>query len=152
MAKISKRIIDKNLEGHIFEVFIKILSQTDNPEDVKNLIEDLLSPTEKVMLVKRFAIAVLLSKGYTYSQIDGSLKVSRATIMTVSYWLKNGKSGYKKAVEKILNNQKKQMLINNIEDIIMQLTPPKKYESLAFNKKQKQGKDLFKKKLKNNLL
>ncbi|PIP74446.1 MAG: hypothetical protein CO135_02705 [Candidatus Levybacteria bacterium CG_4_9_14_3_um_filter_35_16] len=152
MAKISKRIINKHLEGHIFEVFIKTLAQTSNPDEVKNLIEDLLSPTEKVMLVKRLAIAVLLSKGYTYSQIDSSLKVSRPTIMTVSYWLKNGRSGYRKAVEKILNNQKKQTLIDDIEEIVLQITPPKIHDSIAFKKKQKQGKELFKKKFKKNSL
>lgn len=152
MAKISKRIIDKNLENYIFEVFIKTLAQTNNPDDVKDLIEDLLSPSEKIMLIKRLAIAVLLSKGYTYDQIDNTLKVSRPTIMTVSFWLKNGKSGYKKAVQKILNSQKKQALIDNIEDILLQVTLSKRHESLAFKKKQKRGKELFKKKLKRNLL
>ncbi len=152
MGKISKRIINQDLENHIFEVFIDTLAETKTSGDIKNFIEDLLSPIEKAMLAKRLSIAVLLSKGYTYDQIDNTLKVSRPTIMTVSYWLKNGNNGYRKAVQKIINNQKKEALINRIEELILELTPPKKRGTVGFTKKQNKGKEIFKKKQKGNLL
>jgi len=152
MGKISKRIINQDLENHIFEVFIDTLAETKTPSDIKNFIEDLLSPIEKAMLAKRLSIAVLLSKGHTYDQIDNTLKVSRPTIMTVSYWLKNGNNGYKKAVQKIINNQKKEALINRIEELMLELTPPKNRGTVGFIKKQNKGKEIFKKKQKNNLL
>jgi len=152
MTKVSKRFLSKDLEKHIFELFIKTVVGIKTPTDAQEFLEDLLSPTEKIMLIKRLAIAILLSKGYTYDDIDDTLKVSRSTIMNVSYWLKHGKSGYRKTVEKILDEQHKEAFVDKIEEILLKLSPPKLYESVAFEKKQRTGKKLFRRKVKRNLL
>jgi len=152
MTKVSKRVLDKKMENYIFELFIKTLVNLKDEHEVKNFLEDLLSPTERIMLVKRLAIAILLRKKHTYDEIDRSLKVSRQTIMNVSFWLKNGKSGYEKAVEKILKNQKRGASMDNLEEIVLQLSRPKNYGSVSFKKKQEKGKELFRKKQKRNLL
>ena len=148
MSKISRRLLDKELENTIFEVFLKTIVDIKTSEEAKNFIEDLLSPAEKIMLIKRLAIAVLLTKGKTYEYIDHTLKVSRATIMTVSLWLKHGKGGYRKVVENILKAQSKEALIGNIEEILIRLSPPKLFGSMEFEKKSKKGKELFRRKLK----
>lgn len=153
MTKVSRRILNKELEEGIFEVFIQAVIDLKSPREVKNFIEDLLFPTEKIMLVKRLAIALLLSKGYTYDEIDRTLKVSRTTIMNVSYFLKHGSyGGYQKVVERIIKNQKREELLDKIEEILLRLSPPKLYGSGAFEKKQSAGKELYKKKLKRSLL
>lgn len=148
MSKVSRRILDKELENIIFEVFLKTIVDIKTTTDAKNFIEDILSPTERIMLIKRLAIAVLLTKGETYEYIDHTLKVSRATIMTVSLWLKHGKGGYGKVVDKILKAQSKEKLIGNIEEILMKLSPPKRFGSIAFENKSKKGKELLRKRLK----
>lgn len=152
MTKVSRRLLNKELEKHIFELFTQTIAELKNQKDVESFLEDLLSPTEKIMLVKRLAIAILLAKGYTYNAIDDTLKVSRATIMNVSYWLKHGKSGYQQAVERIIKDQKKEELLDNIEEILLRLSPSKAYGSIGFEKKQKAGKELFRRKVKRNLL
>lgn len=152
MTKISRRFLNKTLENHIFELFLETIVDIRNSDDARNFIEDLLSPTERIMLIKRLAIAVLLTKGYTYDDIDDTLKVSRSTIMNVSIWLKHGKSGYVKAVKKILETQKRKEFIDKIEEILLQLSPPKRYGSAAFEKKQRAGKELFRRRLKRNIL
>lgn len=148
MSKVSRRFLDKELEGRIFEVFLRTIVDIKTVAGAKNFIEDLLSPTEKIMLVKRLAIAVLLTKGKTYEYIDHTLKVSRATIMNVSLWLKHGKSGYKKAVERIIQTQNNEALLDKIEEILLRLSPPKRFESIAFEKKSKKGKELLRRRLK----
>ncbi len=148
MSKISRRLLDKELENTIFEVFLKTIVDIKTTIEAKNFIEDLLSPTEQIMIIKRLAIAVLLTKGKTYDYIDHTLKVSRATIMTVSLWLKHGKGGYKKVVDNILKTQNKERLIDNIEEILIKLTPPKRFGSMVFENKSKKGKELFRRKLK----
>ena len=136
----------------MFELFLKTIVDIKNPDEARNFIEDLLSPTERLMLVKRLAIAILLTKGYTYDEIDDTLKVSRSTIMHVSIWLKHGKSGYRIAVGKIMETQKREEFIDKVEEILIQLSGPKMYGSRAFEKKQKQGKELIRRKLKRNLI
>lgn len=152
MAKVSKRTLDKDLENHIFNLFVKTIIDLKTSQEVKNFLEDLLSPTEKIMLVKRLAIAILLAKGYTYNEIDDKLKVSRPTIMNVSYWLKYGRSGYRKVIAQIVGDQKREALIDSIEETLLRLSPPKRYESIVFQNKQKQGKELFRKKLRRERL
>src|SRR3989338_7673621 len=148
MTKVSRRHLDKELENYIFNIFIKSIADLDNQLDIKNFLDDLLSPTEKIMLIKRLAIAVLLTKGYTYDQIDHTLKVSRPTIMNVSYFLKHGKSGgYQKMANKVLNDQKKAAFFDKIEEILINLSPPKLYKSAAYDRKKKLGRELFIRKL-----
>ncbi|KKR54532.1 MAG: hypothetical protein UT92_C0017G0005 [Candidatus Curtissbacteria bacterium GW2011_GWA1_40_24] len=152
MGKVSKRVISIDLENHIFEIFIKTISKLKNAAEVQNFLYDLLSPTEKIMLIKRLAIAVMLTKGYTYDAIDHTLKVSRPTIMTVSYFLKHGKKGgYKKAVDEILKDQNREALFDKIEEILISMSPPKIYSSASYERKRKLGKELFRiKSLRNN--
>lgn len=149
---ISRRKLNKELETYIFELFVKTIVNLKTQKDVADFIEDLLSPTEKVMLTKRLAIAILLSKAYTYDAIDETLKVSRPTINHVSYWLKHGNSGYQKVVQKILQEQKREELMDKIEEVLLRLSPPKMYGSTAFQKKQAAGKILYKRKLKRSML
>lgn len=148
MSRLSRRLLDKELEGRIFEVFLKTIVDIKTTAEAKNFIEDILSPTERIMLIKRLAIAVLLTKGKTYEYIDHTLKVSRATIMNVSLWLKHGKNGYRKAIEKIIESQNKEALLDKIEEILLRLSPPKRFESIEFEKKSKRGKELVRRKLK----
>lgn len=147
MTKVSRRYLDKELENRIFEVFLKTIVDIKTRLDAQAFIDDLLSPTEKIMLVKRLAIAVLLAKGKTYDEIDDVLKVSRATIMRVSFWLKNGKNGYRKVVDAILKAQNKEALVDKVEEILIKLSPPKSIGSIAFENKSKKGKELFRRKL-----
>ncbi|PIR79923.1 MAG: hypothetical protein COU25_02920 [Candidatus Levybacteria bacterium CG10_big_fil_rev_8_21_14_0_10_35_13] len=149
MTKVSKRLLDKNLENRIFEVFIKTIVDLKNPNDVQNFINDLLSPVERIMLVKRLAIAILLTKGYTYQMIDDTLKVSHPTIMKVSLELKYGiNNGYKRVVDNFLEHEKREELIDKIEELLLQISPPKALGSLAFEKKRQKGKELFRRKVK----
>lgn len=153
MTKVSKRILNETLEGRIFEVFVRTITDLKNPDEVKDFLEDILFPTEKIMLMKRLAIAILLTKGYTYDTIDQALKVSRNTIMNVSYFLKHGRpGGYQKAVTNIIKRDNNEALIDNLEEILFRLSPPKLYGSTAFEKKQKAGRELYKRKLKRSLL
>lgn len=152
MTKVSKRFLDKELKDRIFQLFTKTIVELKDQEEVENFLNDLLSPTEKIMLVKRLSIAILLSKGYTYQAIDNTLKVSKSTIMNVSYWLKYGKDGYQKAIKKIMNSKKREELIDKIEEMLIEISGPKAYGSFAFKEKQKAGKELFKKRRIRNLI
>lgn len=149
---VSKRVLNEELQSKIFNVFIKTLVDLKYEDEVKDFLEDLLSPTEKIMLVKRLAIAILLSKGYTYEAIDNILKVSRPTINRVSFALRYGKSGYQKAISKIVRQEKREEFIDKIEEILIQLSPPKAYGSPAYERKREAGKALHKRRRQRSLL
>lgn len=135
MTQISKYPIHKDVEKRIFEVFRSTISDLKNSEDIEDFLKDFLSPVEKIMLAKRLSIAVLLGKGYDYRKIAGILRVTPPTIASVSISLKYSGRGYKKIVEKILNDEKKDAFWEKIEDILINV-PPSKGASLARVRKE----------------
>ena len=106
MSQISKKMASKEVTDRIFEVFIKSFIKIGNAQDAENLASDLFSPTEKVMLAKRLAIAFLLMKDYEYKVIADLLKVSTSTISSVSLSLNHGQNGYQKILDRISKEDK----------------------------------------------
>lgn len=94
MTQISKYPISKAIEKRIFEIFFGTIVNLKNSNDVASFLEDFLTPTEKMMLAKRLAVAVMLAKGYDYREIKKTLRVSFQMVANVSLWLKYKGKGY----------------------------------------------------------
>lgn len=101
MAQISKYPIRKEIADRIFELFLSALVHVKNKEEARQLVSDLLTPTERIMLAKRLSIAFLLEKDYQYRTIRDLLRVSLPTISSVSLARKYGSKGYKKLIDEI---------------------------------------------------
>ena len=114
MAQVSKYPISKDVYDRCWEIFAKTLVNIKNPDEAQEIINDLLTPTERIMLTKRMAIAMLLSQGYEYREVMKILKVSFPTISAVSNSLKFGGNGYKKAINNILKDEKMKEFFNQI--------------------------------------
>lgn len=54
------------------------------------IVEELLTPTEFVMLGKRLAIIIMLTRAYSSYQICKTLKVSISTVLRFDHMLKSG--------------------------------------------------------------
>lgn len=124
MAQVSKYPLSKESEERIFEVFWQTIADLKTKETVKKFLEDLLSSTEKTMLAKRLAIAILLTKGHDYRSISKTLKVSTATIMLINTWLKQGGQGYKMVIQKLLKREKSEEFWDNLEETVSKILPP----------------------------
>lgn len=144
MGRVSKRKIDPEIEERIFEIFWDYLATLRDPKDIQEFLVSLLSFTEQVMLSKRLAIAVLLARGYNYRDIDETLKVSTSTVGTVHKQILVGALGYKKAIDRISKKEKLEDFWNNLEEIMIKLSGPKRYGSGKWKEKSKQGKVLAK--------
>lgn len=148
MGRVSRRQIDKEIEERIFEIFRSYIAHLRNPIEIQEFLTSLLSYTEQIMIAKRLAIAVLLSRGFTYEDIDQTLKVSKSTVGTVHKQLLIGAAGYKRAISHTLNKRKQENLANKLEEVLLKLSPPKSYGSSAWKAKSEQGKSLAKRKRK----
>lgn len=113
MSQVSKYPISGDVWDRIFEIFLKSLVEIKNREDADEFISDLLTPTEKIMLSKRLAIAFLLEKNYDYRTIQKIIRVSAPTISSVNILLKYGGKGYKKLVAKIIKDEKLMAFLEN---------------------------------------
>ncbi len=144
MGRISKRKIDSEVRERIFEIFWDYLAHLGKPDEIHEFLISLLSYTEQVMLAKRLAIAVLLSREVTYQYIAEMIKVSPSTVGTVHKQILIGASGYIKAIRHIQNKRQQETSWNKLEEIFLKLSLPKKYGSAVWEKKSQAGKSLAK--------
>lgn len=121
MTQVSRMPLPKGLEEQMHRLFRRAIAHLQSEADISSFLEDLLTPTEKVMLAKRLAIAVLLTKGHTQRDVRKILKVSLPTVNDVSYFLKYQGAGYKKVIEKLNKDQLWQDILEGIEQTLEEL-------------------------------
>lgn len=101
MVQVSRRPLSKPLEAAMYTLFHRVLAELRSEREVADLIDDLLTPTEKIMLGKRLAIAFLLDKGYDQRTIHTMMSVSISTVNHVNFWLQNKGNGYRHVISMI---------------------------------------------------
>ena len=121
MTQVSRRLVNKRIEERILSLFLAAIVLAQDKNLAASFIEDLLTPTEKVMLAKRFSIAFMLLEGYKYEVIEGTLKVSRATVGSVALWLKHKGEGIRKVREKIKRNEAMGKIWKEIKEGIVEI-------------------------------
>lgn len=101
MPKISRFKLEKDIEGLILRQLAKIFQEVNKEEDIDALFNNLFTRSEKIMLAKRIAIAILLEKEWDYFRISKKLKVSPTTISFVKNSKLNTGSLYQKLLKGI---------------------------------------------------
>ncbi len=124
MTQISKRYLQKEVEERILDLFWTSFSNLSTKKQVASFLDDLLTPTEKIMLAKRLTIAFMLMKGYEYLSINERLKVSDPTIWNVKLNLLHKGRGYKLAIEQIMNKEKWEKFWQDLDHFFEQIIPP----------------------------
>src|SRR3989344_6073169 len=119
MTRISKRLLKERILVKLNSLFFEIMSKYNNKKSFLDVIEEILSPTEKIMLIKRISIIYLLIKGVDYRDISEVLKVSRGTVVLYAskFYKKDSK-----LVNMIQSMLKKEKFFNFLEDIFAGLT------------------------------
>ena len=100
--QVSKQTINPKVSQDLNLAFIQLITDLRSNEDVRIVLDVLLSETERIAITKRLGIAVFLDKGWSYDKIKQNLKVSSATIASIQERM--GSPGLKAAVEKIQVN------------------------------------------------
>lgn len=127
MAQISKRFLKKKVEERIIDLFWTSISSLSTKERVSLFLDDLLTPTEKVMLSKRLAIAFMLIKGYSYPVINNLLRVSDSTIWNVKANLTFKGKGYKAVIGEIMKKETWGQFWEELNNFFEELLPPGRY-------------------------
>ena len=84
------------------EALYRLIAETTDPEDVRNLFDDLCTRKEVENMAERVFAAKLLLEGNTYNQVIAKTSISSATLSRVSQCVQYGK-GY----SKLLKNEQK---------------------------------------------
>lgn len=116
MTHVSKIKLNKIKEKELIRNFDLVLTKITSYPDMESFLGSLLTPTERIMLVKRLAIVVLLKEGIPQMDISRALCVTQATVSRMQLFLEaKGDIGYTVALrqlenEKILQEFKKLLL------------------------------------------
>lgn len=105
MAQVSKRKINEDIQSKMFEMFLASFAKCETDEELMSYLSDILTETEAIVMAKRLAIALMLTKGYGYTQICELLKVSPPTISKVKTWLDLRGDGFRVVLEKVLKDK-----------------------------------------------
>lgn len=87
MAQISKRNIDKELLLRINEIFYDLFLNMTDKQEIESVLNELLTITEKTMIVKRIACFYLLIKKVSIYEIKDTLKISTSTATYFKHYL-----------------------------------------------------------------
>lgn len=97
--QLSNNPLNKNIEKQLSEMMYGILAELRTPEEVKMVMNDVLTEGERMAILKRLGIAVYLDKGRSYEDVKNNIKVSSATIASVAENL--GNSGWQEMIKRI---------------------------------------------------
>jgi Trp operon repressor len=114
MVNISKRPVDEKKLFKIYQLFYKIIDQADNKDEFFQLIQEILSPTEQIMIAKRIGVIYLLIKNINKSAITTYLKVSMATVDKYYFLYYKKKTKLILIIESFLNDER---ISNFFEDL-----------------------------------
>ncbi len=117
--KTSKQNLNPQIEKQIYDIFYQVLGECRNKDEVKEILEALMSPVERLAIAKRLAIAVFLDKGHSYEHIKKTLKVSSASIAAVAENLQ--KPGLEKAIKMIKAEEWAEEWSNKISQTLSKL-------------------------------
>ncbi len=116
MARLSKVNLSKQIERQIFENFWEAISQIRDKKDIQSFLNDLLTPTERVMR-KEASHCRYAPKGQDYATIRHFLKVSNETIAKVGVVLKTNQ-GYKTVIDKIIRTKAGRQFWKEVESFL----------------------------------
>lgn len=91
---------EKLKNKHVDQLFESIL-KIESLEEAYRFFDDLMTVNEIQSLAQRLEVARMLTKNYTYNQIESETGASTATISRVKRCLNYGNDGYKLALNRV---------------------------------------------------
>jgi len=116
-------VLKADIAERLFQNFWEMFANIKQARQIQLFLEDFLSPTEKIMLAKRMAIAILFSKGYDHRTISSMLKVSTTTVNNIARFLNAKTPGYQLLIKKYSQKQSIKEFIQELERYFYRLQP-----------------------------
>jgi Trp operon repressor len=140
MPQVSKNPLSPKIEKRVFSVFISSIKNAKSNQDVLDLLNDLLTPTERIMISKRLSVAFLLVEGkYTMRGISKILKVSLGTVAKTQATLTLQGKGYRKTINRMLRKKALKAILHELAEVITPV-PPKGVNKAAWYRKRRSSR------------
>ena len=123
MTRISRYKLKDYVYEKMFGLLFEVVTNSKDKKEFNQLIRELLSPTERIMVAKRIVLVYLLLQEIDYQVICRVLKVSSSTISKFKL-LTDNKSGMIDILKKTMRNDKIKLFIFGL---MSDLFPPGMY-------------------------
>ena len=104
MPHVSRHTPVRKVSDKIFELLVECVTTKGSTNERKAFFVGLLTPTERIMFSKRFAVIYMLAKGHSFDTIQETLRVSPSTIARIWQAVQKGK--YANIVRCVQKHQK----------------------------------------------
>lgn len=101
MSKVIPAKISKSERQNLKNLLSSKISKLKTKNEVNNFLNDLLTESELVMIVRRLQVAKMLLDEFSYYQIRNELGVGYDTIKTVRHKLDTGSGGYLRFIKEL---------------------------------------------------
>ncbi|MFH1840898.1 MAG: YerC/YecD family TrpR-related protein [Candidatus Shapirobacteria bacterium] len=122
--RVSQKSINPTLNKQLFCLLYQAIDDLKDPAEVEIFFKDLLAKTELQAMMKRLAVAYYLDKGRSYQHLKQNLKVSSATIATISRQMAK-RPGYFLALKKIKADEWAGRWAGKLTALTQKLSPKK---------------------------
>lgn len=108
MPRVSKnRNLSSAKESLFIDDFYSAITSLKDKNEVRAFFEDLLTSEEKLMLAKRFQIAMMHRLKYIWEEIKERVKVTNDTVAKIGLLIKYGEKGIQRIADRIIDLKKK---------------------------------------------
>ena len=91
MPHVSRHTPVRKVSDKIFERLAEGVTTKGTTNERRAFFNDMLTPTERIMLSKRFAVIYMLTKGYSFVAIQETLRISPSTVARIWDAIQKGK-------------------------------------------------------------
>jgi uncharacterized protein YerC len=113
---------EKKIADKIYNQLLNHVTYKGSAKDRRVLCSDLLTYTERIMLAKRLAILCMLGEGYSFEDIQETLRVSPSTVGRLWQATQKGKYAH---ITRIVRKRKLSESIVEILEQILVLPKPR---------------------------
>ena len=122
MGRVSEKKVKKEfflkITDQLFDYIVVVRTKSES----KQFLNQFLTPSEKIMFAKRLALVVMLKRGYSFTAIRETLKMSESTITKFWKLLRQNKFSFISEVK--LKKKKNKEFWAGLEKIIRAGLPP----------------------------
>ncbi|MBI4973765.1 helix-turn-helix domain-containing protein [Candidatus Roizmanbacteria bacterium] len=114
MAQISRYEVKEEVLDRLQCLFFDVVAKQHSKENFLTLLNELLSPTERIMLSKRIGIIYLLEKGVAIHRICKALHMSTSTVAQYILRFRDKKSLINQIVKNVIQREKVKGAIKDV--------------------------------------
>lgn len=118
MGRVSKRVINKDLEKELEEQLAFIVSSLTDNNEISLFLTEFLTREEKIMLGKRLVLYMLLYKGLTNTEIYRTLSISRETVRWYRQVFEKKPEIFRKQIHKLISRERSKEFWQKVDKIL----------------------------------